>query len=266
MQAYLVDVFTTQPGLGNPAAVVVTDEELSHPAMAGLANQLGLETTFVQGTTLRYYMPAGQPMTLCGHGTLAALAVMGRHERFQVSTPAGDLAVSAEPHLIGMAMPPVTFGEEVDPAIAARGLGIAVGDIDGPVQAAGAGRPKLMIPLRSAEALDGIRPDPVLVAEACAATGTTGLYPFTRRVRNPLAVADARQFPAGGGIVEDPVTGVAAVALAWFLWRHGVAPGCGSLKIEQGHAMGRPGLVMVRQEPDATWIYGQAVVGGTRTL
>jgi PhzF family phenazine biosynthesis protein len=206
-------------------------------------------------------------MTLCGHGTLAALAVMGKQGKFTVSTPAGDLGVSVEPHLAGMAMPPVTFGEELDPAVAARGLGIEAGAIDGPVQVVGAGRPKLIVPLTSLEALDGLAPEETAVEEGCAATGATGIYPFTRKERVFGAMADARHFPAGAGIKEDPVTGVGALALAWYLWRYGVAPGCGSVKIAQGHAMGRPGLVMVRQESGGdTWIYGQVALGGTRIL
>lgn len=261
MEAYLVDVFTHEAGKGNPAAVVLNAGSLSGPEMGGIAAKLGLETTFVDGARLRYYMPEGQAMALCGHGTLAALAVMGKEGRFTVDTPAGALLVDVQPYLLGMAMPAVTFGDPVDPAIAARALGIDVTEIDGPVQPVGAGRPKLIVPLRSTQALDSIVPDTARIAEACAATDTTGLYPFTMQARSFGALADARQFPAGGGIVEDPVTGTAAAALAWYLWKHGAAPGCGALKIEQGHAMGRPGMAMVRQKADGqTWLYGQAVV------
>jgi PhzF family phenazine biosynthesis protein len=268
MQVHLVDVFTTEPGRGNPAAVVFdAGGGLSGAEMGGIAARLGLETTLLDGTTLRYFQPSGVAMTLCGHGTLAALAVMGKKGRFSVSTPMGDLAVSADEFLYGMAMPPVRFGEPVAAEVGARGLGIDPGQVDGPVQVVGAGRPKLIIPLRSLEALDGLQPEPAAVEEACAATGATGLYAFTRKERVFGAMADARHFPAGAGIYEDPVTGVAALALAWYLWHYSVAPGCGSVKIAQGHAMGRPGMVMVRQESDGfAWIYGQAVVGGTRAL
>lgn len=267
MQVHLVDVFTTTPGLGNPGAVVLEAGGLGAAEMGGIAAQLGLETTFVEGRTLRYFQPSGSSMVLCGHGTLAALAVMGETGRYTVATPAGDLAVSVERDLYGLAMPPVTFGEELEPSVAAAGLGITVEDIDGPVQVCGAGRPKLMVPLRSLAALDGLRPAEAAVAEACAATGATGLYPFTRQERVFGAAAEARHFPAGAGIYEDPVTGVGGLALVWYLWKYGVAPGCGSIKIAQGHAMGRPGLMMLRQEPDGhTWLYGQAVIGGTREL
>lgn len=266
MKAYLVDVFTTEPGKGNPAGVVVA-EGLHEAEMARLAQRLGLETTFVDGAALRYYMPAGEPMNLCGHGTLGALAVMGRQGRFTVSTPAGELSVDAQPQLLGLCMPAPTFGEPVGPAVAATALGIDQAVIDGPVQPVGTGRPKLMVPVISVEVLDGMRPDPRAVAEACEATGTTGLYPFTMKARSFGVQADARQFPAGGGLAEDPVTGTAAAALAWYLWHHGALPGCVSVKIEQGHAMGRPGMVAVRQEPgQRTWIYGRAVVTGEVSL
>jgi trans-2,3-dihydro-3-hydroxyanthranilate isomerase len=267
MQAQLVDVFTLTPGEGNPAAVVTEAGNLTHVEMAGIAARLGLETTFVDGTTLRYYQPSGAPMTLCGHGTLAALAVMGREGEFQVSTPSGDLRVLVEPHLSGLQMPPVTLGEPLPPEVAARGLGIDPSDIDGPVQVGSAGRPKLLVPLRSTEALDGLRPDQAAIDEACAAVGATGIYPFTRKQRVFGAMADARHFCTGAGIYEDPATGVAAVVLGWYLIIHGVAPGCSRIKISQGHAMGRPSLILVRQDDAGhLWIHGQAVIGGTLDL
>lgn len=276
MKVFLVDVFTSSPGEGNPAAVVLEAGGLTAEEMARIAVATGLETTFVTGSSLRYFQPSGAPMTICGHGTLAALAAMGREGRFRVQAPVGELKVAVEPHLLGMAMPPVIFGEPVVPALAAEALGLSVDDLatEGfrfasdepvplPILPGGAGRPKLLIPIRSFRLLDSIRPDPVRVEAACAATGTTGLYPFTLSPRSPVAVAEARQLPAGAGILEDPVTGVAAVALAWYMWKHGLVPGCGTLQIEQGHAMGRPGRVLVRQEPDgATWIFGTAVMAG----
>jgi trans-2,3-dihydro-3-hydroxyanthranilate isomerase len=261
MQARMVDVFTQTAGLGNPAAVVIQEGPLTAPEMAAIAVQLGVETTFVDGATLRYYLPDGQPMTLCGHGTVAALAVMGRPGRFTLSSPAGPLKVSVEPYLIGVGMPPVTFRDPIEPERAAKALGIPIDAIDGPVQPAGAGRPKLMVPLRSVETLDAILPTKA-IGELCAELDVTGIYPFTLNARSFGVLADARQFPASG-LIEDPVTGTAAVALAWYLWHHGAAPGCGSLKIEQGHAMGRPGMIMIKQEPGGlTWIYGQTVLGG----
>jgi len=267
MQAQLVDVFTLTPGEGNPAAVVMDDGGLSHAEMGAIAARLGVETTFVNGTTLRYYQPSGAAMTLCGHGTLAALKVLGQEGQFQVSTPAGDLDVVAEPHLLGMAMPPVTLCADLGPEIAARGLGIRPEEIDGPVQVGSAGRPKLIVPLRSLESLDGLHPGQAAVDEACATVGATGIYAFTARPRILGTIAEARHFCSGAGIYEDPATGVAAVVLAWYLWHHAVAPGCCRIKIGQGHAMGRPGLILVRQgEGGHLWVHGQAVIGGTREL
>lgn len=277
MKALLVDVFTSSPGEGNPAAVVLEADSLTPEEMARIAVATGLETTFVIGSGLRYFQPSGAPMNICGHGTLAALAAMGRKGRFRVTAPVGELSVTVEPNLLGMAMPPVTFGAPVQPEMAAEALGLGAEALAAegvrfgsdepvplPVLPGGAGRPKLLIPIRSFALLDSIRPDPERVEAACAATGTTGLYPFTLAPRSPVAVAEARQLPAGAGMLEDPVTGVAAVALAWYMWKHGLVPGCGTLQIEQGHAMGRPGRVLIRQEPDgATWIFGTAVMAGS---
>jgi PhzF family phenazine biosynthesis protein len=264
MQVNLVDVFTTTPGQGNPAAVVIG--RLSVGEMQHVAATTGLETTFVDGTQLTYVQPSGAPMTLCGHGTLAALSVLDRQGPFTITAPAGELSVNVDSGLLGLAMPPVTLGEELDPAVAAAGLEIEPGAIDGPVLVGSAGRPKLIVPLRSVASLDGLQPSQAAVDACCKAVNATGIYAFTRQERVMGATADARHFCTGAGIYEDPATGVAAVVLAWYLWHYGVLPGCVSVKIAQGHAMGRPSLIMARQENGRVWIYGQAVRGGTREL
>lgn len=265
MKAYFVDVFTATPGQGNPAAVVLG--AFPEAEMANAAITIGLETTFVDGTTLHYYQPSGARMTICGHGTLAALAVLGREGKFSVTAPAGELRVAVEPHRIGFTMPQVTLSGEMDSEVAAVGLDIDPGDIDGPVLLGSAGRPKLIVPLRSLAALDALKPSQASVDACCKQVGATGVYAFTRQDRGFGAQADARHFCYGAGFYEDPATGNAAVALARYLWQHSVMPGCACVRIAQGHAMGRPSLILVKQEPDGqTWIYGQAAIGGTREL
>jgi len=125
--------------------------------------------------------------------------------------------------------------------------------------------------------LDSIALNREALEELCRQTGVTGLYPFTLRPRSSGVAAEARQFPCGGGVVEDPVTGVAACALGAYLVHHrvvGVEEPLTKLLIEQGHAIGRPGTVEVRVylkngETTRVQLAGRAVplsTGGMRLL
>jgi PhzF family phenazine biosynthesis protein len=74
-----VDAFTDVPFTGNPAAVVVVDEEPSEGWMAALARETGVsDTAFVIRETvvdadfrIRWFTPA-EEVDLCGHATLAS--------------------------------------------------------------------------------------------------------------------------------------------------------------------------------------------------
>jgi len=87
------------------------------------------------------------------------------------------------------------------------------------------------------------------------------------QIRDRSATAEARQFPSGGGVTEDPVTGVAACALGAYLVHLRaveVEEPATNLFIEQGYAIGRPGTVEVRiylenGEITRVGITGQAV-------
>jgi trans-2,3-dihydro-3-hydroxyanthranilate isomerase len=267
MQHYLIDVFTDTPGMGNPAAVVIGDGALAVADMAAVAARLGIATTFIDPApvpSLSYLLPSGATMALCGHGTLAALAVLARHGRrgrFTIGTPSGELPVSVEAGLFGLGMRPPTLSAALDPTPAASALGIDVDAIGGEVQVGSAGRAKLLVPLRSIAALDALAPDPRRVAECCAAVGATGLYAFTTQARSAGTQAEARHFTVGAGFAEDPVTGVAAVALAAWLWQHGLHPAGSAVRIGQGQKMGRPGVACVHHDDDGhTWLRGQALL------
>ncbi|MEZ4749879.1 MAG: PhzF family phenazine biosynthesis protein [Bdellovibrionota bacterium] len=73
---YQVDAFTSQPFSGNPAAVVLLDEEKEAGWMQAVAAEMNLsETGFVvprrEGFGLRWFTPTTE-VELCGHCTLAS--------------------------------------------------------------------------------------------------------------------------------------------------------------------------------------------------
>ena len=77
---YVVDAFTSQPFSGNPAGVVLLEENHSDEWMLSVAREVNLsETAFILGKSdpknLRWFTPTVE-VPLCGHATLAAAHVL----------------------------------------------------------------------------------------------------------------------------------------------------------------------------------------------
>ena len=81
---YVVNAFcdsSNPAATGNPAAIVLTTEELSESYMQTIAAQFNLsETAFVHGSRIRYFTPKVE-VGLCGHATLAASSVLLNESR-----------------------------------------------------------------------------------------------------------------------------------------------------------------------------------------
>lgn len=80
---------------------------------------------------------------------------------------------------------------------------------------------------------------------------TTHLYTFQSTKDCDLYTRD---FAPGIGIPEDPVTGAANGALAGYLYLEGIIPQQETthLRIAQGDAIGRPGLLRITVIPNET--------------
>jgi PhzF family phenazine biosynthesis protein len=79
-QFFLVNAFTNQPFAGNPAAIVLLDQDQSDEWMKACAREFNQPiTTFVtkeqEGYRLRWFTPS-QEIDLCGHGTLCAAHII----------------------------------------------------------------------------------------------------------------------------------------------------------------------------------------------
>ncbi len=72
------DAFSKEPGMGNPAGVVLNGDELTDEEMQEVAFKVGFnETAFpiksaVADFRMRYFTP-GHEMNLCGHATIATV-------------------------------------------------------------------------------------------------------------------------------------------------------------------------------------------------
>lgn len=264
---YIVDVFAEQPYSGNQLAVVVGEGILSDETMQQIAAETNYsETTFVTpepepdgGYRVRIFTPARE-IAFAGHPILGTAWVIRHHVLPEASGPVrlnlalGQVPVTFELSAEGKEVawflaPPVALGKTCAPERIAAALGVSPQDIDAdfPVQQFSAGTSAMIVPLRSLDALRRSRLDLDAYA-ALAAEGFPSLvYLFCRQTRDPHNDLSARFFFEAHGVREDPATGNGAAFLGAYLLEHRVFPESDiSVRIEQGHEVRRPSLVMLR--------------------
>lgn len=136
-----------------------------------------------------------------------------------------------------------------------------------PIQNSKTSRTKTLIPLKSVEILNNLKPNFDLVKDLCERLVSTGLYLYAASDQ-AKQLWDARQFPKESGYHEDPATGIAASALAFGLLENGVVEPDGGkeVRVRQGRAMGLPSEIVVRfreapggGEVVGCWIGGTAI-------
>lgn len=281
-----VDVFSAQPMLGNPVAVVhdaidENGEDLDTAVMQALARWTNLsETTFVlppgdprADYRLRIFTPGGE-LPFAGHPTLGScrawLAVGGvpRDGRVIVQEcDAGLVRIRRDGEQLAFAAPPLTrFGPPEDALRAGviTALGVRaehVLDMSWVVN----GPQWLGVLLRDAQSVLDLTPDfAAISALGDVEVGVVGAFPARSELSDPSDVAEAghadfevRAFCPGFGMDEDPVTGSLQAGLAQWLIGAGVAPR--AYVAAQGTRLGRAGRVTIDADPAAT---GGGVDGG----
>jgi trans-2,3-dihydro-3-hydroxyanthranilate isomerase len=274
-QVFTVNVFRNGPGGGNPAPIVVDARELDSEAMRRIAARHGHESAFVlpgrDGCDyhFRFFVP-NHEMEMCGHaalGTIWLLDQLGQLPRSTVSiaTLSGPVQARVSGGQASVSQPKGRGKKVEDSSAVLDVLGLHPSDLlDLPVLNAATSRVKTLIPLRSMEILNSLRPDFARFANVCDAIGSTGLYPFA--VVDPKeAIFSARQFPRSSGYSEDAATGIAATALAWSAWELGLTSNH-RIVVRQGEAMGRPSQITVERDDDRCWLSGCAELTGEMQL
>ena len=209
-----VDAFTSEPFLGNPAAVCVLPEDRDASWMQKVAREMNLsETAFLRerpdGFGLRWFTPAVE-VDLCGHATLASAHVLwetGRlapPEMARFHTRSGLLTAVRRGDWIELDFPSTPN----EPAEAPPGLVEALGATPRYV---GRNRFDYLVELEGEDAVRNLRPDFTRLA-AVAARGII----VTSRSATPDRDFVSRFFAPAVGVNEDPVTGSAHCALTPF--------------------------------------------------
>lgn len=280
-------VFSDGPGGGNPAPVFLDADSMTDGEMQKAAADLGEEAVFVMKADkadcdfrLRYFVPDHE-LTLCAHDSIGAVTVLQKEGRLpgmsvKLETGAGTVTAELEETEKGVLVMLEQFlpefrAEVPAPADLARALRIPETDLavspEMPAECASTSRFKLMVPVKSREVLDSLKPDFELLWSLCDASGTSGFYVFARDPEK-ADTCYARQFPCRSGYDEDAATGIAAAALGAYWVKHRLAPvqeGFNRLHVYQGHAMGRPSYLAADihvkgGETDGTRVCGYAEI------
>jgi PhzF family phenazine biosynthesis protein len=258
-EVHRLAAFTTDPGGGNPAGVVVTDQALDAARMQRIAADVGFsETAFLvpgasQGVwSVRYFAPESE-VPFCGHATIAAgvtLGRMGGSGRAAFDTAAGRVHVDIDaggafPTATLTSVPPTVEGADdalVDAALATMGWRREVLDPTLEPALADAGARHLLLPLRTRELLAALTYDFGALRSLSQEARLITVALLWRETSHRL---HARNLFPIGGVVEDPATGAAAAAVgAWLRASRALDPPA-TVEILQGEDMGRPSLLTV---------------------
>ena len=264
---YLVDVFAERPYAGNQLAVVVGEETLPDETMQLLAAEANCsETTFVSPVPaddgsyrVRIFTPARE-IAFAGHPILGTAWVLRQLHSAESSAPlqlhlsVGRIAVTFQgsahgQEIVWFLAPTVALGPTCRREPMAAALGLSPEDIDtaSPVQQLSAGTAAMIVPLRSLDALRRARLDLAAYGPLAKEGFPPLVYLFCRETHESGNDFCARFFFEAHGVREDPATGNGAAFLGTYLWEHGLLPQTGfSVRIEQGHEVGRPSLIMLR--------------------
>ncbi|NMR21237.1 PhzF family phenazine biosynthesis protein [Cellulomonas fimi] len=282
-----VNVFSTQPLLGNPVAVVVDGEGISEADMQAFARWTNLsETTFLLPPTtddadyrVRILTPDGE-LPFAGHPTLGSAHAwreaggVGRTEgRIVQECAAGLVILRRDGERWAFAGPPLTRYEPLDAATLAQVCAALRIDRDDVLDASWLvnGPQWIGVRLASAAQVLAIRPDGS--AFAGLDIGVVGPHPEDDAGPHDGGVDDVprpdveiRAFVGEGGGYEDPVTGSFNAGVGRWLVDTGLVPA--SYVAAQGTVLHRAGRVHVRAVDGEIWVGGDAttVVAGTVTL
>ncbi|HEY1808057.1 MAG TPA: PhzF family phenazine biosynthesis protein [Acidobacteriaceae bacterium] len=272
----VVDVFTEHPLEGNALAVFPDATGIDGALMPRIARELNLsETVFVLppsdpacAARLRIFTPAKE-LIFAGHPTVGSAFVLlneGRipsgTQRFSLEEGVGavPIRVEAGPRpLIWLRTPPIEFRRTFDPALCARALGLAPGDLlPIPPQFVTAGNPAIFVALKNQAAVDRSWLDLSGLEAIRASLSPAEADAFFVFVFTPTPQgAYSRMFAPEHGVVEDPATGSATGPLAAYMIRNRLVSGAPGTRFvsEQGTKMGRRSLLHVA-------IHGQDGVDG----
>ncbi|WP_281037397.1 MULTISPECIES: PhzF family phenazine biosynthesis protein [unclassified Rhizobium] len=270
-----VDVFSHEPMLGNPLAVVIDADDLPVEKMLSFARWTNLsETTFLLRPTVpdadyrvRIFTPLGE-LPFAGHPTLGTchvwLANGGNSKGNDIiqQCEAGLIRIRRIDGRLAFAAPELVRRGSIEPELFRRvcaGLRLEEGAVVD-AQWVDNGPGWLALRLKTRADVLAVRPDfaaisgiRVGIVAACEGEDGSDNVDF-----------EVRAFTAAG--FEDPVTGSPNAGIAQWLIGSGIAPS--SYVAAQGTVVGRKGRLHVSSDGQDIWIGGDVAtcIDGTAAL
>jgi trans-2,3-dihydro-3-hydroxyanthranilate isomerase len=267
----LYDVFTDTPFGGNPLAIFTHGDDVAPEKMQAIAREMNLsETVFLlsplSGDTtsdntaahLRIFTPNGE-LPFAGHptiGTIAALADNGLvpddGRAFRLTCAAGTIICSFDKdNVTAKAIAPVLpYPAGIAPPLAeiAKATGLTSDDfITPPINDLWSSGPVFAFAeVKTTDILHAIDIDAArFTPTGCGKMVDAHLIVFCLTDFDD-GIIHMRSFAPIEGIMEDPATGSAAVALSGLLHAKGLLPdGSKKISISQGEKMGRPSQIIL---------------------
>jgi PhzF family phenazine biosynthesis protein len=276
----VVDVFTSQPLLGNPVAVVLDAEGLATDEMQAIANWTNLsETTFVLPPTaaeadyrLRIFTPRSE-LPFAGHPTLGSAHAILEAGRV-APRPGGRLIQQCDVGLVELTvekrdeerelafcLPPATLEPlgATDAAELELIIGCKVATRTAPA-IVNVGPVWVVAQLNDATSVLDVRPDFARLAAFEHRLGVTGLTVFGAHAHGEAAI-EVRAFAPSSGVPEDPVCGSGNGSVAVFQWERGLLRRDGADYVAaQGRCVGRDGRIKVKVDASGNVRIGGACV------
>ncbi|NIK61971.1 PhzF family phenazine biosynthesis protein [Kribbella shirazensis] len=262
---------------GSPTAVVdetsLTDaERRAVPIAVGTSHAVFVSRPNDESgrpvVALRFFTAAGE-LPACGHGTVAALAVLaerartpehetvlragGRTFRGRTTGGHGRYDAAFDPGVVDLRVP---LTSESTAILLALGLN----PVGAPARCriASVGRPRMLVQVSDPEALAELAPDMTHLRGACDRLGLLGCYVYS--TPSPEGRVAARMFAPSIGVPEDIANANSTACLA----AHLADQGFSTLAVDMGDSLGKPSTITAtsRSGPD-----GQSVrVGGTAAI
>jgi trans-2,3-dihydro-3-hydroxyanthranilate isomerase len=272
----MVDACTRHGQGGSRTVVLMDDAALSDSARRAIVWRAGTShAAFVDADMeipiVRFFTADGE-LTNCGHGTIAAQAVLldrrgAREHRGRQRTGGRMFDTTAIQREDGIE---VWFDQGTvelagciaagrDSVLAALGIGPNDTATDDDVCVASPGTPRLLVPVRTLPTLLSMRPDLDRLAAECRRLGYLGCFVYALSpMRNAVV---ARMFAPAIGVGEDVVNANSAGCLAAHLL---ATHRNSSIEVEQGKTLGRPSLVFASATATTEGI--SARVGGIAAI
>ena len=279
----VVDACLRDDGGGSPTAVIdeasLSDGQrcllpvrmgTSHAVFVSVEDDsaLGLEAS------VRFFTAAGE-LPACGHGTIAALALLAqRSDR----TRARVTLRTAERVLTGLVARangrfeaafdpgPIDLREPVPDKIGSvlGALGVEAGGVPPGTCIASIGRPRLLVPVATRRRLAALTPDFERLRAACDRLGLLGCYVYSRPTSEGRLAA--RMFAPSIGVDEDIANANSTAGLSAYLAGYGRT----EIAVDMGDALATPATITAtaRRSPSGTIVRvgGRAAIGRTIRL